>query len=199
MMNKKTSLILLIGLAVLNQAAYAQAPSIGTMFASGTASFAALTKLVQFSSYLIGIFLVLGSIFKFSQLGSNPQMTAKTPITMFFVGVAIFALTGSINVVSQTLAMGNGPGNALMPAPAGINASVSAAMLGVMTFIRLIGYVAFIRGWLMLNAAGQGKEGMINRGLTHICGGVACINIGIFAKILANTFAPGVPLTALGL
>lgn len=199
-MNKKLIPLIALGLCLLTPQAFAQNVNISTMFAAGTASFAAITKLVQYSSYLIGIFLVVGSIFKFSQLGTNPQMTAKTPIVMFLIGSCIFALTGSISVVSQTFSMGAvGPGNALMPAAAGLDASVSAAMTGVLTFIKMIGYVAFIRGWLMLNAAGQGKEGMINRGLTHLGGGVACINIPIFAKILAATFAPGVPLTMLGI
>lgn len=199
-MNKKFIPLIILGLCILTPQAFAQSASISTMFAAGTASFAAITKLVQYSSYLIGIFLIIGSIFKFSQLGSNQQLTAKTPIVMFLVGTGIFALTGSISIVSQTLSMGTvGPGNALMPATTGLDASVSAAMTGVLTFIKMIGYVAFIRGWLMLNAAGQGKEGMINRGLTHLGGGVACINIPIFAKILAATFAPGIPLTMLGI
>lgn len=200
-MNKKLAFLFLLGFFCVTPEVFAQTPNIGSMFASGTASFEAITKLIQFSAYLIGAFLVLGSIFKLSQLGSNPQITAKTPIVMFAVGAGIFALTGSISIVSQTLSMGTGPGNALMPTPTGIDASLAAAIKGVLTFIRMIGYIAFIRGWLMLNAAGQGqaKDGMIGRGLTHLGGGVACINITIVAKILAATFAPGIPLSVLGL
>jgi hypothetical protein len=197
-MNKKIALLFALVLAISSPSAFAQGASIGTMFANGTATFVAMIKLIQYSSYLIGIFLVLGSIFKFSQLGSNPQMTAKIPLTMFFVGVAIFALTGTLNVVGQTMAMGNGPGAALLPATSG-TAGIQAAMTGVLTFMRLVGYIAFIRGWLMLNAAGQGKEGMINRGLTHIVGGMACIHIDIFARMIAATFIPGIPLSAIGL
>lgn len=192
----------LLSVAICIPEANAQsAADIGQMFASGTSSFVAVTKLIKYTSYLIGLFLILGSIFKFSQLGSNQQLTAKTPIVMFCVGIAIFALTGSINVVGQTLSMGNGPGNILMPVETGGSAAMSAAMTGVLTFIRLIGYIAFIRGWLMLNSAGgtQAKDGIIGKGLTHLAGGVACINIGITAKILANTFAPGIPLSVLGL
>lgn len=199
-MNKKLAFLFLLGLFCLTPEVYAQTPvNIGSMFANGTSSFEAITKLIQYSSYLIGTFLIVGSIFKLSQLGSNPQMTAKTPIVMFAVGAGIFALTGSIAIVSQTLSMGSGPGNALLPTPAGVDASVGAAVRGILTFIRMIGYIAFIRGWLMLNSAGQGKDGMIGKGLTHLAGGVACINITIFAKMLAATFAPGIPLSVIGL
>lgn len=170
------------------------ATDIGTMFANGQASFEALIKLVKFSGYIIGIYLVMGSIFKFSQLGSNPQMSPKTPITMFFAGIGTFALIGTVSIATQTMAMGSGPGDILVTGGAGWTAQTMAAMKGVLTFIRLVGYIAFIRGWLLINQYGQGKEGTLGRGLTHIFGGVAAINVTVTATILANTFAPGVPM-----
>lgn len=170
------------------------APGIGEMFANFTASAEAITRLIKASAYVIGLFLVVGSIFKFTQLSGQGQTTLKMPIVMFLSGIGIFALTGSISVVSQTLSMGDGPGSLLLPAGKGMNAAASAAMLGVLTFIRMVGYLAFVRGWLLLNQHGQGKEGTLGRGLTHIAGGVAAINVVITAKILANTFAPGLPM-----
>lgn len=197
----KLSFVLALSIIFFMPEAFAQtnSPTIATMFANGTKSFNAITKLVQYTAYLIGIFLIIGSLFKLSQLGSSQQVTAKMPLVMFFTGIGIFALIGSINVVSQTLSMGSGPGDALMPSIGSQFAGVGEAVTGVLTFIRLIGYIAFIRGWLMLNAAGQGKADMVKRGLIHLGGGVACINITIAAKILATTFAPGIPLTILGL
>ena len=166
---------------------------IGTMFANFQGSAEAIIRLIKTSSYVIGLFLVAGSIFKFTQLGQG-QMTVKTPLMMFFSGIGIFALTGTVSIATQTLAMGNGPGSLLMPSAPGMNAAASAAMLGVLTFIRMVGYLAFVRGFLMLNQHGQGKEGTLGRGLTHIFGGVAAINVTITAKILGNTFAPGLTL-----
>jgi hypothetical protein len=90
--------------------------------------------------------------------------------------------------------MGSGPGNILVQGGSGVTAQAQAAMVGVLTFIRLIGYIAFIRGWLLINQAGQGKDGTLGRGITHIFGGAAAINVQITAGILANTFAPGVPM-----
>ena len=71
-----------------------------------------------------------------------------------------------------------------------------AAILGVMTFIRMVGYLAFIRGWLMLNQSAQGKDGMMTRSFTHICGGIAAINVKTTAYMLAATFAPGLPIAS---
>ena len=69
--------------------------------------------------------------------------------------------------------------------------------MGVIYFIRLIGYIAFVRGFLLLNQAGsgqQGQQGSIGRGLTHIFGGAAAINLKEFATIIGNTIAPGVTI-----
>jgi len=183
-------------LAFIPTESHAAGMSVGIdkMFANFAASSVALTRLVKYASYIIGLFLVINSIFKFSQLGSNQQLTAKTPITMFFVGISIFALTGAVSMATATMAMGAGPGQILMPSAPAFGAATAAGLQGVFLFIRLVGYIAFVRGWLLLNQAGQGKEGTIGRGLTHIFGGVAAINITVTAKILANTLAPGMVL-----
>lgn len=184
-----------LGMLMIMPEAYAQSSvTLSTMFANAQASFDALIKLVQFSAYIIGLFLVVGSIFKFSQLGSNHQMSPKTPIIMFCCGIGIFALTGTVSIMTATMAMGSGPGSILLPSSSSLSGTTAAAMQGVLTFIRLIGYIAFIRGWFLLNQAGQGKDGVIARGLTHIAGGVGAINVVILGHILAATFAPGMTM-----
>ena len=192
-MKTKNLIYALSFLMIINSAYAAPTPGIGEMFANFQGSAEAIIRLIKASAYIMGLYLIVGSIFKFTQLGQG-QMTLKTPLMMFFSGIGIFALTGTISIASQTLAMGNGPGELLMPSGGGLNAAASAAMLGVLTFIRMVGYLAFVRGFLMLNQHGQGKEGTLGRGLTHIFGGVAAINVTITAKILANTFAPGLKL-----
>lgn len=195
-MNKKMlNIFVLAGLLFSTSSAYAQGTNIASMFANFVGSLNQILDLVQYSGYLIGIFLVMGSVYKLAQLGQGQgQITIKTPLVMFFVGVAIFALTGSVAIMTQTMAMGAGPGELLAPATAGMDATMAQALQGVLLFIRLVGYIAFIRGFLLLNQYGQGKDGALGKGLIHIFGGIAAINITITAKILGNTFAPGVPL-----
>ena len=110
---------------------------------------------------------------------------------MFFVGIGIFSLISTVSILSQTLSMGIGPGDSLVPVRPGLGSVTKEGLTGVLWFVRLVGYIAFIRGWLLLNQAGQGKDGSIGRALTHLGGGVAAINIDITATILMNTFAPG--------
>lgn len=202
-MNKKNDILILVMLVGLFASMFPteahaidiSAKGLDEMFASFTDSSKALTRLVQYVSYILGIGLVINSVFKFSQLGSNPQLSPKVPISMFLVGIAIFTLTTSLDVIAETMAMGSGAGEILAPAGGGgLKGMTSAGITGVLYFVRLIGYIAFIRGWMLLNQAGQGKEGALGRGLTHVFGGVAAINMQTTAQILANSFGWNVSL-----
>lgn len=195
--NKNNNYWAMLGVAslmLMPLESHAMSVGVDAMFANFSASSVALTRLVKYVSYIIGLFFVVNAILKFSQLGSNQQLTPKVPLTMFFVGISIFSLTSVVNMATATMAMGSGPGAVLMPSGPAFGAVTAAGLQGVFLFIRLVGYIAFIRGWLLLNQAGQGKEGTVGRGLTHIFGGVAAINITVTAKILANTLAPGMVL-----
>lgn len=193
----RATLFVLLGLA-LSTSASAAGVDIGDMFKNAKGSFEALTDLVRYACYIIGIYLVIGSIFKFSELGSShgghKHGSAKAPLIMFISGIGLFALTGSIGIMSATMSMGSGPGDILAPSGGGLSAQMASVMESILIFIRLLGYIAFARGWLILNSAGQGKNGVMARAIMHLVGGVAAINVQFTASVLANTFAPGLPM-----
>ncbi len=191
--NKFNILIALVIITLMPTDAFAQKLTLDGVFSNFQNSSIALANLVQLSTYAMGIFFVLSSIFKFAQLGSNPQMSPKVPLTMFVVGVCLFALPSALVVVQETMAMGgSGPGDMFVSTNATVGQMTKKGIEGLLWFIRLIGYIAFVRGWLLLNQAGQGKDGTLGRGLTHIFGGVAAINVKLTAEILANSI--GLPL-----
>ncbi len=191
--NKFNILIALLVVTLMPKDAFAQKLTLDGVFSNFQGSSIALANLVQLSTYAMGIFFVLSSIFKFAQLGSNPQMSPKVPLTMFVVGICLFALPSALVVVQETMAMGGGgPGDMLVSTSATLGQMTKKGIEGLLWFIRLIGYIAFVRGWLLLNQAGQGKDGALGRGLTHIFGGVAAINAKLTAEILANSI--GMPL-----
>jgi hypothetical protein len=176
-LNKLLTLAIILGLGVfLTPDAMAQT-TIASMFANGTKTWIAAQKLVVFFGYIMGAYLIVGA-----------------PIAMFFVGIFLFTLMGMLEAVTVTMSMGSGPGSALIGQVSG-SGTMAAAITGVLTFIRLIGYIAFVRGWLMLNQTAQGKDGVMGRALTHILGGVAAINVKTTAYMLAATFAPGIPIS----
>ena len=173
------------------------ASDIGTMFANGTKTWVAAQNAIIMAGYLMGAYFIIAAIMKMPQT-ADPQarVSPKQPIAMFCVGIALFTLMGFLESVTATMSMGSGAGDVLIgTVSSGGNATMSAAITGVLTFIRMIGYIAFIRGWLMLNQSAQGKDGMMGRALTHICGGVAAINVKITALMLAATFAPNINIS----
>lgn len=184
-------------LAMITMPAEAQT-TIGSMFANGTATWVAGMKALKIAAYLFGAYLIVGGIMKMPQI-ADPQarVSPKTPLAMFFIGIALFTLMGMVDIVSTTMAMGSGSGDVLLGKVNGGSGPMAAAVTGVLTFIRMIGYIAFIRGWLLLNHAAQGKDGIMTRALTHIGGGIAAINVKTTAYMLAATFAPGLPIATI--
>jgi len=194
-LNKILTLAIILGLGVFLAPEAMAETTIASMFANGTKTWIAAQKLVIFFGYIMGAYLIVGAVMKMPQL-SDPQarVSPKTPIAMFFVGIFLFTLMGMLEAVTVTMSMGSGPGSALIGQVSG-SGTMAAAITGVLTFIRLIGYIAFVRGWLMLNQTAQGKDGVMGRALTHILGGVAAINVKTTAYMLAATFAPGIPIS----
>lgn len=174
----------------------AQAADIGSMFAAFTSSAVEISKLINVAAYIIGAYLIINSIFKFTKINQQGG-SLKGALVMFACGAALFAITGSISIALETASLGTaeGPGSTLQASGSGgMPEAMQHAVTGVLTFIKMIGYIAFVRGWLLLNAAGNGKDGAFFRGLTHIFGGVAAININVTAKIIGNTVAPGLTI-----
>lgn len=197
----KNSLSFIIPLTLLySSSAFAQSTSLETMWANSLGAWLALSKLAQFAAVIMGFYFVIGSILKFSQLGSNPQLSPKVPIVMFLVGVALFAITPSISIIHYTM-FSKAPGSVLSETAGGSSCGgfSQTAIWSVFAFIKLVGIIAFIRGWLLLNQSALGKDGVIGRGLVHIFGGVAAMNITLVANVLANTFFKDLPLKCLGI
>lgn len=194
-----SQLFILFGIVILGFQAEAQSSvNLSTMFANFASSGSALIKLTYYVSGIMGAFLCVSSVFKLVQVygGTGGQLSVKTPIVTFFAGVALIAFTSTLNTIDSTLAMsGGGAGDVLMGGGSSASATLSAAMNGVLTLIQLIGYISFVRGWLLINQYGQGKNEAFGKAMIHLIGGALAINVVWTANILANTLAPGLNLS----
>ena len=56
--------------------------------------------------------------------------------------------------------------------------------------VQLIGTISFIRGLVILSRLGErsGQGDTLSKGLTHVIGGILCINIYQFVQVIAATF-----------
>lgn len=172
-------------------------PNISSMFENSINTWISLAKLMKVLATLIGFFLVISAIFKLANIGSDPRATVKGPIVTFLVGISLYVMSASLSVTLETLALGDGPGAIFKSSGGGSAGQMSAqGIYGVLLFIRLLGYIAFIRGWLMINqyANSDGRQAGLGKGVTHILGGAAAINVQVTAAVLVSTFAPGMSI-----
>lgn len=171
------------------------APSVADMFNNGIDSFVASMVLVYWAASLIGVFLAIGAVLKFIDV-AHGKAQIRTPLIMMFASAALISSLGAMDVISNSMSMGANvanPGDVLLPA--GTAGGCNAVYKGVLVFIQLIGFVAFVRGWLLINQyAQQAREGIIGRALTHIFGGVMAINIKMTVSIFYATFYSGLPM-----
>ena len=169
------------------------AETISEMFINFEQSYPALRALIGRAFQLIGVCLVAGSLLAFIRHNEG-KGEIKTAIGMFFIGVALFQVNGMVNSLTSTLYTGVGSTDIFSYSVGGMSSSAAfgGAMSGVLGFIQIIGYIAFGRGWLLINqytSRPQGGDGL-GRGITHLLGGVMAINVKVTVMMLVSTFAP---------
>lgn len=169
--------------------------NISTMFANGEASFKSIMTLVGASSFVIGIIIGAMALFKLKEVNDG-RATIKTPIMWTIVSAALISLPASIGTIATTLTSKGYHGTGLLSSIQDTSGlpGVAEALSGVLIFVQLLGHIAFVRGLFLLKDAGAGKDGTLGRGLTHLFGGAAAINIQTTVGILARTFFKGVTM-----
>ncbi|WP_175992683.1 hypothetical protein [Burkholderia vietnamiensis] len=191
-----TRLALTPALAVGTQSAMAQSTgSVATMFNNASSTWVALINFTVGASFLAGIVVSCAGLFKLKDVADG-RTKLKTPIWMTIIGAALIAMPAWIDTMTQTMSLGSNTGTQLL-SQAGSSglAGVGDAMNSVMLFVKLLGHIAFFRGMLILKDYGSDKQGAgLGRGLTHLFGGAAAININATVAILASTFFTGLTL-----
>jgi hypothetical protein len=178
------------------------APNLAQMFANFGGSAVSLINLAVGSAFVIGLCITgvgLMRLKKYSE--NNGQMSISQPLIILFVGMALVATPGFIDTATETLSLGTNTGTSVLAVNvAGSSVpGMDAAIQGVLLFVKLVGHLAFIRGFLILKDVGEGKgHATMGRALTHIFGGAAAININATIAMLGATFAPGMDLGGLG-
>lgn len=58
----------------------------------------------------------------------------------------------------------------------------------VITFVQLVGFIAFVRGWFIIShtAEPNGQQGTFGKGLIHLIGGIISINFVPFIETIAD-------------
>lgn len=170
---------------------------IGTMLTNLQATFGNLQTLVVSLSYVFGVSLLVRGLFKAKELGThNPgaaqQGGFKEPIVFMVIGAILVYLPSSVDVGLTTIFATTTLGTAadLFSYTGPTDSKTWAQIQSVLiNYLKLLGLIAFIRGWIILSKVGHGgQQDTFSKGLIHVIAGILLINIVDSIQILANTF-----------
>lgn len=148
-----------------------------------------LMRFVTAFAYVMGMYLIFGAILKLKQFGESRTMMSqshelKGPLFMLVAGGLLLYLPTSVQVGLSTFWAD--------PSPYGYLENTdewSGFMNNVYMVVQLIGTIAFVRGLVILSRLGErgGHNDSVGKAMTHIIGGVFCINIYEFIKVILFT------------
>lgn len=150
-----------------------------------------LMRLATAFSYVAGLYFMVVGIKEFKHFGESRTMMSqehglKKPITYMVIGAFLVYLPTSIATGLYTIGF--------KPNGLGYIPTTKSAFTNLLTnsllIIQLIGVISFIRGLIILtHTAGHGGQpGQFARGITHIIGGILCINMYDTVWMIAYTF-----------
>lgn len=160
------------------------------MITNIAAQIPSLMRFVTALAYVMGMYMIFYGIMKLKQYGESRTMMSqshelKGPIILLVVGALLLYLPTSVQVGLSTFWT--------EPNPYGYLENTdewSGFINNCFLVIQLFGTIAFIRGLLILSRLGGGHGGQpdtLGRAMTHIIGGIFCINIYEFIQVILFT------------
>jgi intracellular multiplication protein IcmC len=182
--------IFLIMLPVM--AAQAITININDMFDTIRTQLPYVIRLIVAIAYVLGLWLIVAGFYSLKIFGdlrtmmpSNAQMG---PVLLrISIGFFLLILPGSVWLTIWSLW---GSGYSVIDYPDVGDASYKPVIDGVSAIIRVFGYIAFVRGLILLAKAtrGNAQPGSNGKGMIHIVGGILAINIVGTIDIIKHSF-----------
>lgn len=144
---------------------------------------------ISATAYLFGIGFAFKGVFALKQYGEMRSMMStsasiKAPVIYLLVTAALMYVPSAVSTMNQTIFGANFP----LDYQSG-SFTAQNQLAGIFAFVRIVGYVAFVRGWIYIaGLAQQGQHQSIGKAFTHIFGGVLAINIQATAEVLQKAF-----------
>ena len=146
-----------------------------------------IMRMVTAIGYVLGMYFIFFSLMKFKEFGEQRTMMSsqhhlKEPLTYMVVGALLLYLPSSVQVGMSTFWAEPNPYGYLEEKD-----QWSSFLNNCFMMVQLFGTIAFIRGLVILSRTGHGGQGEFGKGMTHIVGGILCINIYQFVKVILWT------------
>lgn len=148
-----------------------------------------LMRLVTAIAYVLGMIFIIRGVIKLKHFGESRTMMShehhlSVPITYIVIGSMLLYLPSAVQVGMSTFWTD--------PNPYGYTEQTDqwGDFINIcFMVVQLIGVISFIRGLVILShLGGHGHQGGFHKGLTHIIGGILCINIYQFVQVILATF-----------
>lgn len=173
--------------------------NIATIFANLDGTGRVAIAIVRFFSVPVGIILVIIGILKFIRASDGKEQFSHG-VYAFAAGLLLFSFMPSLDLLSNSIGL-NGASVGLEKAcnfsfnsceneMESLSAYSKAGLLGVITFIRLLGAIALFRGIYAIYEAGNRQNGAIWKAIGFIFGAVLCWNVVVVALWFGNTVVP---------
>jgi intracellular multiplication protein IcmC len=162
-------------------------------------SLAPVQRLITGLAYLMGCAFVFKAIYCLKIYGEARTMMSsntsiKEPVVYLMVGALLIYFPTGFEIMMQTTF---GYRNVLQYAPMNTGSQTLNTLFGtgsvvgrpLAMLIRVVGLVAFVKGWVLVaRAASQGQPpGGTGKGLMHVFGGILAMNIVGTLNIINNT------------
>lgn len=162
-----------------------------------TSAFQNIQQLVVALSYVMGLGMMAKGVMMYRIFASQTFASAQRgeiagPMVWIVVGAILIYLPSTIDSTMATV-FGTtevAPNNELLGyGVSGIPEWVRLADV-IIGWVKLIGLIAFVRGWVILSKMGHSgaQPGSIGKGIIHIIGGILLFNLIDTVNILARTF-----------
>ncbi len=177
------SLIVIALLAMMPVAAYAATSTddITTWMRNLETHLPAVLKLLVAASYVMGVCFIVMAIMKLKMFGQSSMYAAQQhsilgPLVYFGVGAMLIYFPSLIDVAIWTF--WDYGADYVMGRSVSIN-SWDGLLQPVVAIVRIIGYISFLRGMLLLARFGQqsAQPGTLGKAIFHLVGGILAVNV----------------------
>lgn len=148
-----------------------------------------LMQMVTAIAYVMGMYMIIQAIVKMKHLGESRTMMShehsiKGPLILLTVGALLLYLPSSVQVGMSTFWTDPSPYGYLQE-----QQQWQDFINDCFIIVQFIGTIAFIRGLVIFSHLSDGRgQATFGKGLTHIIGGIFCINIYQFVQVIMVTF-----------
>lgn len=165
-----------------------------TMLGNLMESFPGLEDFLNLLVSLLGLIFTGQAVFKFIEV-DHGRARLLTPFMYLLAGVALWNFAGSIDTFLETMYGPSTSVHSLLSYNGSKLPEQTAKMSKMLIMcVRLIGYAAYIKGWLIFKRIGDGSHGSdeaFSKAIIHVFAGVAAINIVETVNVASSTVGFG--------